>query len=50
VKGKVLISFAEDAHLFTDVSAAIDFIVDTLRKIDQRWQDIAPWPSPNEAS
>ena len=50
VKGKVLISFAEDAHLFGDAGRAIDFIADTLRKIDQRWQDIAPWPTPNEAS
>lgn len=50
VKGKVLVSFAEDASLFTDVSSAIDHIVDTLRNTDQRWQDIAPWPSPNRAS
>lgn len=50
VKGKVLVSFTEDAHLFSDVAGAIDFIVDTLRKVDQRWQDIAPWPTPNQAS
>lgn len=50
VKGKVLISFADDAHLFSGLGDAIDFIVDTLRAIDQRWQDIAPWPSPPRAS
>lgn len=50
VKGKVLISFAEDASLFCDVSSSIDFIVDTLKTVDQRWSDIAPWPSPHRAS
>lgn len=46
VKGKLLLSMAEDAHLFGSAAAAIDFIADTMRVIDQRWQDIAPWPSP----
>jgi hypothetical protein len=46
VKGKVLISFAEDAHLFADVSHAIDFIAETAVLVDSRWTDIAPWPSP----
>jgi hypothetical protein len=50
VKGKVLISFADDAHLSADLARAIDFIVDTMRIIDSRWQDIAPWPSPHRAS
>ena len=50
VKGKVLISFADDASLFTGLAEAIDFIVDTMRIIDSRWQDIAPWPSPHRAS
>ncbi|HVL50758.1 MAG TPA: hypothetical protein VM754_04565 [Actinomycetota bacterium] len=50
VKGKVLISFAEDASLFPDAGSAVDFIVETLRSVDQRWQDIAPWPSPHRAS
>ena len=49
VKGKVLISFADDAHLFAEAASAIDFIVETLPEIDQRWQDIAPWPSPPKA-
>ena len=49
VKGKVMISFAEDAHLFPQAADAIEFIVEMLPKIDHRWQDIAPWPSPPRA-
>lgn len=50
VKGKVLLSFADDASLFPGLPEAIDHIVETLRRIDSRWQDIAPWPSPHRAS
>lgn len=49
LKGKVLVSFAEDAHLFRSLTEAVDFIVDTSLEIDRRWQDIAPWPSPPRA-
>ncbi|HEX2053938.1 MAG TPA: hypothetical protein VHJ78_09480 [Actinomycetota bacterium] len=49
LKGKVLVSFAEDAHLFTGLGEAVDFIVETSREIDRRWRDIAPWPSPPRA-
>lgn len=49
LKGKVLVSFAEDAHLFGALPEAVDFIVETLRSVDQRWGDIAPWPSPPRA-
>lgn len=50
VKGKVLISFADDASLFADLGRAVDFIVESAKMVDQRWQDIAPWPSPHRAS
>jgi hypothetical protein len=50
VKGKVLISFSDDAHLFQDLVHAIDFIAGISELVDARWTDIAPWPTPSRAT
>jgi hypothetical protein len=50
VKGKVLISFSEDAHRFDELVHAIDFIAESSLLVDARWTDIAPWPTPTRAS
>ena len=50
VKGKILLSLTETATATRSLDEAIEAIMSKASCIDQRWNDIAPWPDGMGAS